>query len=89
MSAERAWSYAMELKKEAEGKVAPRKHLHSTKRLAKAAYWAAELSRFASQRCDTRSALEAEAYSSWMGGNLLLEKESDWEGALARYARAK
>lgn len=28
-------------------------------------------------------------YASWMGGSLLLEKESDWEGALARFLRAR
>ena len=33
--------------------------------------------------------LEAEAYSLWMAGSLLLEKESDWEGALARFLRAR
>lgn len=33
--------------------------------------------------------LEAEAYSLWMAGSLLLEKESDWEGALARFLKAR
>lgn len=33
--------------------------------------------------------LEAEAYSLWMAGSVLLEKESDWEGALARFLRAR
>lgn len=33
--------------------------------------------------------LEAEAYSLWMAGSVLLEKESDWEGALARFLRAQ
>lgn len=42
-----------------------------------------------SEVSDTRSALEAEAYASWMGGNLLLEKESDWPKALALFTRAK
>lgn len=33
--------------------------------------------------------LEADAYSLWMAGSLLLEKETDWEGALARFMRAR
>lgn len=33
--------------------------------------------------------LEAEAYSLWMAGSVLLEKESDWEGALARFLKAR
>lgn len=36
-----------------------------------------------------RPQLEAEAYSLWMAGSVLLEKESDWEGALARFLRAR
>ncbi len=51
--------------------------------------WANELARFAAVRSDTRGALEAEAYAAWMGANLLLEKESDWEVALAKFTRAK
>lgn len=39
--------------------------------------------------CDTRSALEANAYSCWMAGNVLLEKESDWTRAMAQFTRAK
>lgn len=89
VSAERAWAHAMELKKDTEDKVDARKRHHSVRRFAKASYWAAELSRFASHCCDTRGALEAEAYASWMAGNVLLEKETDWEKALAHYARAK
>lgn len=45
--------------------------------------------RQASERCDARTSLEADAYAAWMGGNVLLEKESDWEGALARFLRAR
>lgn len=37
----------------------------------------------------TAEQLEAEAYSLWMAGSVLLEKESDWEGALARFLRAR
>ncbi|KAG2435569.1 hypothetical protein HYH02_011863 [Chlamydomonas schloesseri] len=93
-SAERAWSQAMELKKEAEatgsaGTADPRKRQHLIRRLAKAVLWATELARFSAERADTRGALEAEAYCSWMSGQLLLERESDWELALAKFSRAK
>lgn len=40
-------------------------------------------------RCDTRSALEAEGYSAWMTGLLLVERESDWAAALGKLVRAK
>jgi signal recognition particle subunit SRP68 len=89
LSAERAWAHAMELKKETEDRVDSRKRHHSIRRFAKAAFWAAELACFAAATADTRSALEADAYSSWMTGNLLLEKESDWHKALGAYLRAK
>jgi hypothetical protein len=42
-----------------------------------------------SEVCDTRSALEAEAYAAWMAGNVLLEKEADWARALGHFSRAK
>lgn len=38
---------------------------------------------------DARSALEADAYSSWMSGSFLLEKQVSWELALAKLTRAK
>lgn len=91
MNAERAWAYSMDLKKEAENnsaKASNKRH-HSIQRLAKAAAWAAELARLAAERCDTRGALEAEAYASWMGGLLALEREADWHSALAQLSRSK
>lgn len=33
--------------------------------------------------------LEAEAYASWLRGSALLEKEVDWQAALAALLRAK
>ncbi|KAK9814357.1 hypothetical protein WJX72_004470 [[Myrmecia] bisecta] len=89
VNAERAWAYAMELKNQVEEKPDPRKRLHLIRRLAKAARWAGELARVAAQRCDVRTCLEAEAYLAWMSGNVLLEKEVDWETALAKYLRAQ
>jgi signal recognition particle subunit SRP68 len=79
----------MELKKENEQQVDLARRRHAIKRLRKAAIWAAELAAFATDVCDTRSALETEAYSSWLHGAVLLEKETDWEGALTKFGRAK
>jgi formylglycine-generating enzyme required for sulfatase activity len=33
--------------------------------------------------------LEAEAYAAWLRGSALLEKEADWQAALAALMRAK
>eukprot|EP00879_Flechtneria_rotunda_P020354 GHRR01021405.1.p1 GENE.GHRR01021405.1~~GHRR01021405.1.p1 ORF type:complete len:546 (+),score=261.79 GHRR01021405.1:1195-2832(+) len=99
VSAERAWAHAMQLKQDASNStstsndadglaVDKRKRHHALRRLTKAAYWAGELSRLAHATCDTRSALEADAYSSWMTGNVWMEKETDWKRALAAYTRA-
>ncbi|KXZ48170.1 hypothetical protein GPECTOR_30g266 [Gonium pectorale] len=95
-SAERAWAAAMELKKEAElkaggpsGGADPRKRHHAIGRLGKAVYWAGELCRCAAARADARGHLEAEAHAAWLAGSFLLEKESDWGLALAKFTRAK
>ncbi|KAI3436731.1 hypothetical protein D9Q98_006146 [Chlorella vulgaris] len=89
MQAERAWAYAMDLKSQLEQKVVTQKRQHLIRRLSKAATHAAELVALTSQRCDTRTQVEAEAYSLWMAGSVLLEKESDWEGALARFLKSR
>ncbi|KAI8465561.1 MAG: hypothetical protein J3K34DRAFT_525289 [Monoraphidium minutum] len=89
VSAERAWAQAMEIKKDNEDRPLVHRRHHSIRRLTKASAWAADLARFAAGVCDTRSALEAEAYSAWMAGNVLLEKESDWARALGHFTRAK
>ena len=52
-------------------------------------WWSNEVARLAAARCDTRTALEAEAYASLMAGHLGLEREADWKMTLARYTRAK
>ena len=59
------------------------------RRLSKAVSHTAELVQLTSACCDDRSTLEAEAYSAWMAGALLLEKESDWEAALTSFLRSK
>jgi hypothetical protein len=88
VSAERAWAHAMELKTASRGDNARKRH-HAIKRLAKAAAHAAQLAALTAARSDARTALEAEAYASWMGGNVLLERESDWGAALSRFTRAQ
>ncbi|KAI7837680.1 hypothetical protein COHA_008473 [Chlorella ohadii] len=89
VQAERAWAYAMDLKGQLEQQMEAQKRQHLIRRLAKAVRHAAELVQLTAARCDARTQLEAEAYSLWMAGSLLLEKESDWEGALARFLRAR
>ena len=88
MNAERAWAHAMELKTASRGDNARKRH-HAIKRLAKAALHAAQLAALTAARSDARTALEAEAYASWMSGNVLLERESDWGAALSRFTRAQ
>ena len=69
----------------------PCKHTHALPPLPppQALHWAVETSRLVNARCDTKSALEADAYAAWLHGNLLLEKETDWELALAKFVTAK
>ena len=91
VNAERAWAHAQELKAavaQARPDAAAKQH-HAVKRLSKAAAWASQLAQLAGSRADARTALEAEAYSIWMAGNVLLEKESDWAAAVAAFLRAQ
>ena len=88
MNAERAWSYAMQLKQEtAEDGGESRRRFHLMRRLAKAHRWSEELRALCGARGDDRTALEGEAYAAWMGGNLHLEKEN-WEEALPAFVTA-
>mmetsp|Transcript_11273 Transcript_11273/g.27521 ORF Transcript_11273/g.27521 Transcript_11273/m.27521 type:complete len:608 (-) Transcript_11273:1875-3698(-) len=87
MAAERAWSYAMELKRDAGDE--PPKRAHMIRRLKKATIHAAELVSLCSQVGSARTALEAEAYSSYMFGSFLTEQEQDWDRALAKFQRAR
>ena len=64
VSAERAWSYGMELKSDAGSD--PRKRAHMIRRLKKATMHAAELVQLCKQLGSARTALEAEAYSSYI-----------------------
>lgn len=49
--------------------------------------WTADLEALCLETADERTCLEATAYSAWMSGNLLLEKEA-WREALDRYSTA-
>ena len=85
--AERAWSYAMALKREASDDE-PRPRYHLLHRLQKAAKWASVLSQLCATRADKRTALEAEAYAGYMHGNLHLEREQ-WGEALTHLRRTR
>ena len=86
ISAERAWSYARELKAESDDH--PRKFHHMRRRLKKAAAWAKKLQELCQVCGDDRTALEAQAYASWMHASYLLECE-DWEGSLKDFQVAR
>ncbi|KAL6755220.1 subunit of the signal recognition particle [Haematococcus lacustris] len=88
-NAERAWAYSMELKKQVEVEMHARKRRHLVSRLSKAAAWAKDAARLVAAVGDPRSTAEAEAYASWLLGSLLLEKETDWQRALAQLTRAR
>lgn len=90
VNAERAWSYAVQLK--ADNATAavpnPRFRLHSIRRFRKAAMWAQTLHKVCENHCDQRTVLEAEGYQAWHEANWYLEKE-DWAEALARLKRCE
>jgi len=81
--AERAWAYAMQLKRE-NTEQEPRPHYHLLARLAKATAWAEKLAALCAERTDQRTELEAKAYAAFMHGNLTLERE-DWGPALGSF----
>lgn len=67
----------------------PSKHRqwHTYIHVTKTKKWAADLEALCAETADERTCLEATAYSAWMSGNLLLEKEA-WREALERYSTA-
>ena len=85
--AERAWAYAMALKRE-NMEAEPRLRFRLMSRLSKAAKWSTELAKLAAIRGDQRTALEAEAYAGFMQGNMHLERER-WALALTQLRRTK
>lgn len=66
--AERAWSYAMEIKQAPQGASA-RAHMHLIRRLSKAAQWGDLFSRLCSEKADPRTALEAAVFMWNLSGN--------------------
>jgi hypothetical protein len=88
LTAERAWSYSVELK-DASTEDGKHKLIHdSIARLSKAAQWSLKLKDLCLLRADSQTALEATAYSEWMFGLLLLEKEK-WTEAISKLLSAK
>ncbi|XP_050084135.1 signal recognition particle subunit SRP68 [Anopheles aquasalis] len=87
MLAERAWSYAMQLRQESNTEL--RKRFHLIQKLRKACGYALQLQALcASNCCDARTKLEAEAYSAWMHGSLHFEL-SLWKSAAENLKKAQ
>jgi len=88
--AERAWSYGVQLKSDNATASAwqPRWRLHSIRRFAKALRWAEFLESVCKAHGDARTQREAEAYTSFMAGSLLLEQEK-WTEALEKFQRCR
>ncbi|XP_007958049.1 signal recognition particle subunit SRP68 [Orycteropus afer afer] len=87
MDAERAWSYAMQLKQEANTE--PRKRFHLLSRLRKAVKHAEELERLCeSHRVDAKTKLEAQAYTAYLAGMLRFEHQ-EWKAAIEAFNKCK
>nr|XP_043615137.1 signal recognition particle subunit SRP68 isoform X3 [Erigeron canadensis] len=87
-SAERAWSYAMEKRQLPDGPNA-RQRSYLIGRLRKAVKWATLFSELCAIKGDSRTSLEAEAYASYMKGNLLFEQDQNWDIALKSFKSAR
>ncbi|XP_075479875.1 uncharacterized protein LOC142520673 [Primulina tabacum] len=87
-TAERAWSYAMEKKTLPDGPNA-RQRCYLIGRLRKAVKWATLFQELCSIKGDSRTSLEAEAYASYMKGNLLFEQDRNWDIALKSFKSAR
>jgi len=87
-SAERAWSYAMQLKTESIDE--PRKHYHLMKRLKKAAFYANQLEDVCKnyEKIDEKTILDVQGYAALMTGYKLFE-EQDWQAAFEKFAIAR
>ncbi|XP_005993281.1 signal recognition particle subunit SRP68 [Latimeria chalumnae] len=87
MDAERAWSYAMQLKQEANTE--PRKRFHLVSRLRKAVKYSEELERLCeSDRVDAKTKVEAQAYRTYLTGMLYFELQ-DWKQAMEAFNKCK
>ncbi len=88
-SAERAWAFAIHMKKQNEKSLSLQRRGHLIRRLRKAHRWASEIVRLGADSLDVRSRLEADCYEALMHGSLLLEEEKHWQLALAKFLKAK
>eukprot|EP00468_Gymnochlora_sp_CCMP2014_P009611 CAMPEP_0167759566 /NCGR_PEP_ID=MMETSP0110_2-20121227/11097_1 /TAXON_ID=629695 /ORGANISM="Gymnochlora sp., Strain CCMP2014" /LENGTH=611 /DNA_ID=CAMNT_0007645971 /DNA_START=11 /DNA_END=1846 /DNA_ORIENTATION=+ len=88
LNAERAWSYAMELKKALQKEDESRKQHHLLRRLKRAVKSSNELLELSRAVGNARTQVEAEVYASWMEGNEHIER-SRWLEALASHVRSK
>jgi signal recognition particle subunit SRP68 len=86
VKAERAWSYAMQLRE--GGATEPRKRQHMMRRMTKAKRLSDELMKFCAAKADPRTALEAEAYTCYITGTIELEREN-WAEALSHFSRVR
>ncbi|KAH0540819.1 signal recognition particle subunit SRP68 [Cotesia glomerata] len=85
--AERAWSYALQLR--IESNTEPRKKFHLISRLRKAATYALQLQELIENvNCDARTKLEAQAYVAWMQGSLQFELQL-WKEAMTNLKKAQ
>ncbi|CAL1682938.1 unnamed protein product [Lasius platythorax] len=85
--AERAWSYAMQLRQESNTE--PRKKFHLISRLKKAATYSVQLQDLIENiNCDARTKLEAQAYVAWMNGSLQFELQL-WKQAMENLKKAQ
>ncbi|KAE8675537.1 Signal recognition particle-related / SRP-related isoform 3 [Hibiscus syriacus] len=86
-TAERAWSHATEKRQLPDGPNA-RQRIYLIGTLRKAVKWADLFSHLCSVKGDSRTSLEAEAYASYMKGNLLFEQDRNWDTVLRNFNSA-
>lgn len=87
MLTERAWSYAMQLRLEANTE--PRKKFHLIARLRKATIYALQLQQLCEcPKFDSRTKLEAEGYVAWIHGTLHFELQL-WTSAIEYFKKAQ
>ncbi|KAH9623709.1 hypothetical protein KSS87_013423, partial [Heliosperma pusillum] len=87
-TAERAWSHAMEKRQLPDGPNR-RQRIYLIGRLRKAVKWASVFAQLCAIKGDSRTSLEAEAYASYMKGNLLFEQDQNWDTALRNFKSAR
>lgn len=85
---ERAWSHAMEKRQLPDGPNR-RQRIYLIGRLRKAVKWATSFAQLCAAKGDSRTSLEAEAYASYMRGNLLFELDQNWDTALRNFKSAR